>query len=153
MTHKQQNPTKPNELALPLSGCENLLPSFGSWFPHLRLSWRFSSPLRQLGKVPDGTGSSQVVQHSVLERKPNSQDEELPFNTYLVIMLIFKPRNQSKSKSHLNGIYGRIRKWRKWEQVSKPIWFNVSPFPFFLYHFLTGYCGEYKQPIGFYACV
>lgn len=33
----------------------------------------------------------------MLERKPNSQNEELPFNKYLVIMLIFKPHNQSKT--------------------------------------------------------
>lgn len=92
----------------------------------------------EMGKVPDGTGCSQVIRHSLLERKPNRQDEELPFNKYLVIMLIFKSHNQSKSKSHLNGIYKRIRKWRKWGHVSKPIWFHLSPIPFILYWFLTG---------------
>ena len=65
------------------------------------------------GEVPDETSSNQVILFSDLERKPNSQDEEFPFNKYLVIMLIFKPGNQSKGKSHLNGIYKRIRKWRR----------------------------------------
>ena len=71
------------------------------------------STSEMLGEVPDETSSNQVIHFSDLERKPNSRDEEFPFNKYLVIMLIFKPRNQSKSKSHLSGIYKRIRKWRR----------------------------------------
>ena len=134
-THLKEKKTL--SLALPLSCWENHLPSSGSWFPHLkivRLLWRSSLPLRCLGKVPDETGSSRVIHYSVLERKPNSQDEEFPFNTYLVIMLIFKPHNQSESKSHLNGIYKRIRKWRKWGHVSKA---HLISFPFLLCYFLT----------------
>ncbi|KAK1337557.1 hypothetical protein QTO34_002190 [Cnephaeus nilssonii] len=38
----------------------------------------------EVGKVPDGPCCSQVIHHSILERKPNRQDEELPFNKYLV---------------------------------------------------------------------
>lgn len=105
-------------LALPLSCWENHLVFPGPGFLIYKL-WGYREGLPYLRdawgrrKVPDGTGSSQVIHHSMLERKPNSQNEEFPFNKYLVIMLIFKPHNQSKSKSHLNGIYKRIRKWRK----------------------------------------
>lgn len=115
--------------------CLLLGPGFLIW--KLQDHGESSLPLGCFRKVPDGTGSSWVIHHSTLERKPNSQDEEFPFKKYLVIMLIFKPHNQSKSKSHLHAIYKRIRKWGKWGHVSKSIWFNLSPFLFILYCFLT----------------
>lgn len=137
---KKTKPTKKptvSFLALPLSCLENHLLSFGSWFPHLRLLWRFSLPLRwgrsQMEVVAARSSTTQYWKENQTDKMRN-----FLLTNYVVIMLIFQSHHQSKSKSHLNGIYKRIRKWRKWGHISKPMGFHLSPFPFILLLFLTG---------------